>query len=271
MIEAKGVYHSYDGENYVLKGVNLGVKRGELVCIMGPNGAGKTTLVRIMGGLIRPTKGRVLLDGLDISQIPRRELARKVGIIFQNPDHQIFSESVEKEIFFSLRTVGIKDVEERINRALQELGIEKVRRRNPITLSGGEKKLVSLAVVIAINPEVVIMDEPTAGQDWHNKKTISEVVKNMVLEGKSVIIVTHDIEFCAELDARVVILHEGRILVDGDAKHVLSNFKLLDKARLKPPMVTQLLSMLWDKDENGPFPVKLDDAVAFILERCKVC
>lgn len=271
MIEVIGVYHSYDGENYVLKGVNLGVERGELVCIMGPNGAGKTTLVRVMGGLIRPTKGRVLLDGLDISQIPRRELARRVGVIFQNPDHQIFSESVEKEILFSLKAVGIKDVEGQVNRALRELGIEGVKKRNPLTLSGGEKKLVSLAAVIAVDPEIVIMDEPTAGQDWRNKKIISEVVKNMVLEGKSVIMVTHDVEFCAELDARVVILNEGKILVDGDARYVLNNFKLLDKARLKPPVVTQLLSMLWSKSEDRPFPVKLDDAITFIIERCKVC
>ncbi|MEM3465500.1 MAG: ABC transporter ATP-binding protein, partial [Candidatus Jordarchaeales archaeon] len=219
MIRVENVWHSYDGTTYVLKGVSLEVRAGELVCIMGPNGSGKTTLVRIISGLLKPTRGRVFINNVDVNQDTKEAGKLKIGVVFQNPDHQMFSETVEKEILFSLKAVGIKegDARRRMVEALRRLGIEGLRGRNPLMLSGGEKKLVNLAAIIAIDPEIIIMDEPTAGQDWLNKKIIDEVVREAVSGGRSVIIVTHDVEFCAELDARVIILHDGEIITDGEA------------------------------------------------------
>lgn len=273
MIKVENVWHSYDGITYVLRGISLEVKAGELVCIMGANGAGKTTLVRIMSGLIRPVKGRVLVDDVDVNQTPREEAAAKIGVVFQNPDHQIFSDTVEKEILFSLKAVGVKEkeAERRMMEALRKLGIENIRRRNPLTLSGGEKRLVALASIMAVSPEIIIMDEPTAGQDWLNKRVMYEFTRNMLLEGRSIIIVTHDTEFCAELDARLIVLHKGRIIIDGEARKVLNKFEALRKAGLKPPIVTELLSRLVDKGETSDLPVKVDEAVSLILERCRAC
>jgi len=268
MIRLEDVWHSYDGITYVLRGVSLEVGAGELVCIMGSNGSGKTTLVRIMGGLLKPTKGKAVIDNVDAYQYVKEGGSPKVGVVFHNPNHQIFSETVEKEIIFSLKAVGVglREAEKRMKETLRRLGIEDLRIRNPLTLSEGEKRLVTLATMMAINPEIIIMDEPTAGQDWLNKRVINEVIKEMISVGRSIIIVTHDVEFCAELDARVIILHDGRIIIDGEAGKVLSNFEVLEKAGLRPPIVAELISRLMVKGTKWEYlPVKVDDAVSLIL------
>jgi len=248
VIEVKDVYFTYPTGVEALKGVSLSVQNGEFVAIMGQNGAGKTTLVKQFNGLLKPTKGNVLIDGVNTRDISIAQLARKVGFVFQNPDHQLFSETVEEEIAFALRNFGFKDatVERRITWALNLLGLTEYRKTSPFMLSGGERKRVALASVLAWNPKVVILDEPTIGQDHRQKETLRQFIVQLNTQGKTVVIVTHDVEFVAECNPRVVLMTQGQIVVDGDAKRILTDPEVALKASIVPPQITQIFQGLAD-------------------------
>ncbi|MEM3716029.1 MAG: ABC transporter ATP-binding protein, partial [Candidatus Bathyarchaeia archaeon] len=167
MIEVEDVYFTYPNGVEALKGVSLKIYDGEFIAIMGQNGAGKTTLVKHFNGLLKPTRGRVLVDGVDTRHTTVASLARKVGFVFQNPDHQLFSETVEEEISFALRNFGFDEnvIRERVEWALNLLDLAQYRKASPFMLSGGERKRVALASVLAWDPDILVLDEPTIGQD----------------------------------------------------------------------------------------------------------
>jgi energy-coupling factor transport system ATP-binding protein len=249
MIEVKNVYFTYPMAGVeALKGVSLNIRNGEFVAIMGQNGAGKTTLVKQFNGLLKPTKGDVLVDGVNTRNISVAQLARKVGFVFQNPDHQLFSETVEEEVAFALRNFGFKEttLERRIIWALNLLNLTEYRKTSPFMLSGGERKRVALASVLAWNPKVVILDEPTIGQDHRQKETLRQFIVQLNAQGKTVVIVTHDVEFVAECNPRVVLMAEGQIVADGDAKRILTDPNLALKASIVPPQITQIFQGLAD-------------------------
>ena len=186
-----------------LRGVSLEIADGEFVAIMGQNGAGKTTLVKHFNGLLKPMKGRVLIDGVDTREVSVAKLSRKVGFVFQNPDHQLFSETVNDEISFALKNFGFdeKIIRKRVDWALNLLNLTRYRKVSPFMLSGGERKRVVLASVLAWNPEILILDEPTIGQDSHQKEKLRQFIIQMNQQGKTVLIVTHDIEFVVDCEA----------------------------------------------------------------------
>ncbi|MHA1631467.1 MAG: energy-coupling factor ABC transporter ATP-binding protein [Candidatus Freyarchaeota archaeon] len=252
-----------------MKEISFSISKGELVCIMGANGAGKTTLIKIISGLLKPTRGKVFLDGVDVGRIPREAIVRKIGVVFQNPDHQIFSETVEGEVSFALKNVRLdeREIKEKVKEALYELGIEKYRFTSPLTLSEGERKLVTLASVIALDPEIIMLDEPTAGQDGANKRKIQGIIRKMVAEGRTVIVVTHDVEFCAELLPRVMVMAKGRLVADGDARDILTNFEILREARLKPPVMVELAKKLDGMIRFEKKPITVDEAAELIAEK----
>jgi energy-coupling factor transport system ATP-binding protein len=240
-----------------LNGVSLEVGNGEFVAIMGQNGAGKTTLVKHFNGLLKPKTGRVTVNGVETTKTSVAALARNVGFVFQNPDHQLFSETVEEEISFALKNFGYEPeiIEKRITWAVNLLGLSQYRKTSPFMLSGGERKRVALASVLAWDPQILILDEPTIGQDHLQKENLRQFIMQMQTQGKTVVIVTHDVEFVAECNPRVVLMREGQIVADGKGKDILTNPELLEKSSIVLPQIAQVFVRL-----NKPeFPKNIID------------
>jgi len=248
MIEAENVYFTYPNGVEALKGASLTIKNGEFVAIMGENGAGKTTLVKHFNGLLKPTKGTVHIDGVNTTKVSVATLARNVGFVFQNPDRQLFSETVEEEIAFALKNFGFKEkiIKRRVTWALNLLGLTQYRKTSPFMLSGGERKRVALASILAWNPKILMLDEPTIGQDYRQKENLLQFILQMKAQRKTIIIVTHDVEFVAECSPRVLLMREGRIVADGEARKVLTNPEVLTQASIVPPQITQIFLQLSD-------------------------
>lgn len=250
MIVVENVHYTYPNGVEALKGVSLRIKDGEFVAIMGENGAGKTTLVLHLNGLLKPTKGRVLVDGVDTREVSVAQLSRKVGLVFQNPDSQFFCSTVEEEIAFALKNFGFSQevIEKRITWALNLMNLKQYRHRSPFTLSGGEKKRVALAAVLAWDPQILILDEPTIGQDYRQKEKLRQFILQLNSQGRTVIIVTHDVEFVADCipAPRVVLMAGGKVIADGDAEEVLTNPELVEKASLIQPQISQVFQELAD-------------------------
>ena len=242
MIEVKDVYFSYQNGVEALKGVTLTIKDGEFVAIMGQNGAGKTTLVKHFNGLLKPAKGQVLIDGVNTTKRSIAELSRDVGFVFQNPDSQLFSETVEDEIAFALKNFGYEAevIEKRITWALNLLNLTQYRKTSPFMLSGGERKRVALASILAWDPKTLILDEPTIGQDYEQKEKLRQFIMQMRTQQKTIIAVTHDVEFVAECNPRVLLMREGKVIADGIATRILTDPGILTQASIVPPQIAQI-------------------------------
>lgn len=261
MIEAKEVHFTYPSGVEVLKGVSLTIKDGEFVAIMGQNGAGKTTLVKHFNGLLKPTKGQVFADGKDVTKTSVASLARNVGFVFQNPDSQLFSETVEEEIAFALKNFGFEQevTEKRITWALNLLALTQYRKTSPFMLSGGERKRVALASVLAWDPKTLILDEPTIGQDYQQKEKLRQFILQLRTQEKTVIMVTHDVEFVAECNPRVMLMREGRVIADGEARSILTNPEVLTAASIVPPQVAQIFLELYPQMPELDLPKNIID------------
>jgi energy-coupling factor transport system ATP-binding protein len=246
MIEVEQLHFTYPNGVEALKGVSLAIKNGEFVAIMGQNGAGKTTLVKHFNGLLKPSKGTVRVDGVETTKTSVAALSRNAGFVFQNPDHQLFSETVEEEIAFALKNFGFEAeaIEKRIDWALNLLGLTQYRKTSPFLLSGGERKRVALASVLAWNPQMLILDEPTIGQDYRQKEKLRQFIVQMQTQGKTVVIVTHDVEFVAECNPRVVLMREGTIVADGEGREILTNPEVLAQSSIVLPQIAQVFVKL---------------------------
>lgn len=229
-----------------LSDVSLTLGKGETVAIVGENGAGKTTLVRHANGLLKPTKGSVLVDGVDTRETTTATLSRKVGIAFQNPDHQLFSDSVESEVSFALRNFGFaeEEVSKRLEWALSFFGLEQYRKSSPLVLSGGEKKRLTLACILAWDPEVVVLDEPTVGQDSVQKEKLAQIFRMLQSTGKTIVIVSHDVEFLWPIQPRLVVMSGGKVVADGGTSKIMADRELLEGARVTQPQMLRLYSGL---------------------------
>ena len=252
MLNVENIRFSYPSGIEALKGVSITINDGEFVAIMGQNGAGKTTLVKHFNGLLKPTVGKVVVDGIETTKSSVAALAKDVGFVFQNPDHQLFSETVEEEIAFALKNFGYEEkvIEDRITWAVNLLGLAQYRKTSPFMLSGGERKRVALASVLAWNPKTLIRDEPTIGQDHQQKENLRQFIMQMQTQGKTVVVVTHDVEFVAECDPRVVLMREGKIVADGNGKDILTNQELLEESSIVLPQIAQVFTEIYA--ENLP-------------------
>jgi energy-coupling factor transport system ATP-binding protein len=261
MIDAKELYFTYPNGVEALKGISMIIRDGEFVAIMGQNGAGKTTLVKHFNGLLKPTKGQVFVDEVDVSKVSVATLSKNVGFVFQNPDHQLFSETVEDEISFALRNFGFKEdvIENRVTWALNLLGLTQYRKTSPFMLSGGERKRVALASVLAWDPKILILDEPTIGQDYQQKEKLRQFILQMKTQDRTIIMVTHDVEFVAECNPRVLLMREGKIIADGEAKNILTDPEVLNAASIVPPQIAQIFLELSDQMPNMTPPRKIID------------
>jgi energy-coupling factor transport system ATP-binding protein len=248
MIEFTEVTFVHQTGLTALRDVSLRISDAETVAIVGENGAGKTTLVKHITGLLKPTEGSVKVDGEETGQKTTAELSRKVGIAFQNPDHQLFSESVEEEVSFALRNFGFTRelIQQRVSWSLSFFGLEEYRKSSPLTLSGGEKKRLTLACILSWDPKVIVLDEPTVGQDSIQKEKLAEITKMLRSTGKTIIIVSHDIEFIWPLQPRLVVMSGGRVVGDGPAAELMQNADMLNRARISQPQLVRLHQSLKD-------------------------
>ncbi|MEM0123469.1 MAG: ABC transporter ATP-binding protein [Conexivisphaerales archaeon] len=237
------VYFSYD--NYsVLNGISFKVKMGEVLAIVGPNGSGKTTLLKHLNGILKPTMGSVKVFDIDTRATKISELSRRVGLVMQNSDHQLFARSVSDEINFALKNFRFSksEIDARTRKVLNEFGLYDLKDRPPLSLSGGEKKRLCIAAVMAWEPEIVMLDEPTVGQDAVNKKNLKEIIGQLSKNGRTVIISTHDLEFLWSINPRTIIIYHGKVLMDGSLRSISLNYDTLASANLIAPQLASLAS-----------------------------
>jgi len=237
VIEVEKLWYAYPEGLAALKNVSLVIGEGEFVAIMGRNASGKTTLVKHFNGLLKPTKGSVVIQGIDTRHATIAELAREVGFVFQNPNDHLLADTVEEEIDFTLKNLDLEngEIRSRTNEVLGRFRLDKYRRQYPRALSGGEKQRVALASVLAVQPKILILDEPTRGMEYRLKTELMKFLQEYVAQGNTVVLVTHDVETVAEYADRVILLGEGRVVVDGSKRDVLS------RALLFSPQINRLV------------------------------
>lgn len=241
-IEIRDLHFTYPGGVQALVGVSLQIGPGEQVAIVGQNGAGKTTLVKHLNGLLKPTSGVVRVGDWDTREHPVAQLAHRVGYVFQNPDEQLFSKNVETEVAFGPRNLGFdgEQVRRLVQDALGMTGLSDKTETNPYDLSPTWRKMVALASVIAMDTPIVVFDEPTTGQDAISIARIANVIKVLHERGKTLITISHDIDFCAENFARLIAMAQGKVLLDGKTNEVLDQDEVLATTYVDPPQLTRL-------------------------------
>lgn len=242
LIDCQDIWYTYPDGTEALKGVNLKIHKGDFLGLIGKNGSGKTTLAKIIKGLYSPTKGKVLVSGTDLYKKTGIARAKTVGYVFQNPDDQIFSKTIRDEIGFGLKYLKLsKDEEEKlINKAAAMMELQDHLDKNPFDISQGLRQRVAIASVLVFEPEIFIIDEPTTGQDFARAKIIMDMVRALHGIGKTIIIVTHDMELIAEYAKRLIVMGGGKMLLEGSTKNVFSQPKVLQESSIKPPQITTL-------------------------------
>ncbi len=243
MSQARGIIvverlgHTYEDGTVALQSVSLSIPAGQFLVLAGPNGSGKTTLAKHFNGLLKPSSGCVTVDGKDTGPLRVAQLARTVGYVFQNPDHQIFAPTVREEVAFGLRLQGIdaSEVNRRVDAALQAAGLIAVADLPPATPSSGQRRLLTLAAVLATRPAVLVLDETTGGLDWRTRQELMGQVGRFRAEGGTVVLITHDVRLMAEYAERVVVLRSGVVLFDGSPHALFADRRVLAEARLTVP------------------------------------
>ena len=268
------VYHAGTSlEKVALDEVSFEIREGESLAIVGETGSGKTTLVQHLNGLLKPARGRVRVEGVDLAgpAVSRAELRRRVGLVFQYPEHQLFEETVYDDISFVLRqrsTFPPHEIEERVKKTCFSLGLdyEKFRRRSPFELSSGEMRRVALAGVLVQDPKILILDEPTVGLDGEGKKEVLREIRELRRRGKTLIIVSHQVENLLGLIDRVIVLDRGRIFAAATPTEVFSFLLRVKKFLFLVPPIYQLLAELKEEGWNIPDPLFTPEDALPILE-----
>ena len=237
---------NFDSVSYIhptgikaLDNINLKIKPGEIVAIVGSNGAGKTTLAKHINGLLKANSGTVKVFNQNTNDHSVAELSRNVGIIFQNADHQIFSDTVENEVSFALKNFSYepKLIKKKTKQALQLMSLYDFKDKSPLILSGGEKKRLCLAAILVWDPKILILDEPTVGQDQSQKVKLHQIISQLSKKGKTILIISHDLEFVWPLQPRIIVMSKGKIIFDGSAQEVFNNPTLISNSDLVTPQL----------------------------------
>jgi energy-coupling factor transport system ATP-binding protein len=245
VVEVVHASHSYDGTARALADVSVTIRRGEIVAIVGGNGSGKTTLVQSIAGLLQPEEGTVRLERQDLRSLSLEKITRVVGYVFQNPDQQLFSSTVGEDVAFGPRNFGMpeKEIPSAVAEALSRVGLPGTELRDPFTLTRGERQRVAVASVLVSRPSLVIMDEPTTGLDWPGQVGMMELTRELNREGRTIILVTHSMWLAAAYADRVIVMREGKVILDGPTREVFAQRSRLAEARLRAPSITQLSAM----------------------------
>ena len=234
--------HAYPNGYCALQDVNLTFEGDQPVALIGQNGAGKTTLAKHLNGILKPTSGRVLIDGVDVATAQTAQWARKVGYIFQNPDDQLFLDSVRKEFEFGPHQLGVsqEEIEHRIAKIAELVGLEKKLDSHPFDLSPTEKKFCAIGSVLMMNTGALVFDEPTCGQDKFGDDRLATIISRLKDQGKLCITISHDMKFVARNFPRVVLMRKGQVLLAGSREEVFSRQEILQKAYVTPPPITRV-------------------------------
>jgi len=247
ILEAESLVFNYPlAEKKALRGINLTIGKGEFIALLGQNGSGKTTLAKHFNGLLKPGSGQLLVQGKPTSAYSHQALAQTVGYVFQNPDHQIFARTVEEEVGFGLKVLGqdAGTIKKRVNEVLEVVGLEGYEKKLPFTLTKGERQRVAVASVLAAQPQVIILDEPTTGLDYEHQKSIMELLRTLNQKGHTILIITHSMWVAAEYARRTVLMKDGAILLDGPTRRIFAQEAKLAEAALTPPPLVQLSNAL---------------------------
>lgn len=257
MIRCENLQHVYQKgtpfEKAALKDINLHIKKGEMAAIIGHTGSGKSTLIQHFNALELPTGGKVFINGEDVcdKKTNLKLLRSKVGLVFQYPEHQLMEQTVKKDIAFGPKNLGITgdELEERVCLAAKMIGLrEEYLEKSPFELSGGEKRRVAIAGVLAMEPEAIVLDEPTAGLDPRGRDELFELLKKLNDTGMTVVIVSHSMEDVAKIAKRIIVIDDGKIVLDGDVDYVFSKGGYLKSIGLDIPLITEVMLKL---SENG--------------------
>ncbi len=272
MLEVRNLKYSYNSDYQALKGVSLKVEKGEMVSLLGKNGAGKSTLFLHLNGIYEPDEGQVFIDGEELKYDKKSLLKfrQKVGIVFQNPDDQIFAPTVEEDVAFGPLNLGLsmEEVQDRVEEALERVGMSGFEKKAPHHLSGGQKKRVAIAGILAMKPEIMVLDEPTAGLDPQGVTNLTKLLKELNDEGITIIISTHEVDLVPNYARKVFVLVDGQLIAEGTPKEIFAQPEILKQANLKVPIVTELFQKLEADgfDMGGDYPLTIDEAREKFLE-----
>lgn len=274
ILKAEDLYFSYDDDNsHSLNGLSLEIKRGQKIAVMGANGSGKSTFFLCCTGIHKPQKGKLYLDGKEVKYNKKGllDLRSKVGIVFQDPDNQLFSASVYQEISFGILNLGVSEeqAKKEVEEVIDYLEITPFRSKPTHALSGGQKKQVSIADILVMHPEIIILDEPAAALDPRHTTMVNHIVEQMTASGITVLMATHDVNYAYEWADEVILFHEGKVLMNGSPEQVLGNRAALRQTNLEPPAVLELFESLCKKGilkSSLPFPKNLKALEGYIEE-----
>ncbi len=258
IIQLKNVSYVYNPgtpfEKSALEDISLDIAEGDFIGLIGHTGSGKSTLVQHLNGLIKPTSGEIIVDGQSLSdkETKMKKIRQKVGLVFQYPEHQLFEETIYKDIAFGPKNLGLseEEIDSRVRRAMELVGLdfEELKERSPFELSGGQKRRVAIAGVIAMKPKVLILDEPTAGLDPQGRDDILDEIRKLYeKENITIILVSHSMEDIARLVNRTIVMHKGRIAMDGTTREVFSRSEELEKMGLGIPQITKFMKRFKEK------------------------
>ncbi|MEM3587093.1 MAG: ATP-binding cassette domain-containing protein [Candidatus Jordarchaeaceae archaeon] len=255
-IDVKNLDYKYPDETLALRNVNLEVSAGESILLLGVSGVGKSTLLMNITGLLTPTMGTIHVFGKRVIEKNIKEIRRRVGFLFQNPENQLFCPTLWDDVAFGPLNLGLsrETVEERVEEALRLVGLTNYSEKAPHHLSFGEKRRAAIATILSMDPDILLLDEPTANLDPKNVENVIKIFKRLHSEGKTLIIATHDVNFLPQITERTVIMYNGEIKATGQTNELLSDYKVLEKFGLKLPLVGQLFHNL-----ESEYKLSLDD------------
>ncbi len=273
VIETKDITYEYPDGTKALEEVNFNVDEGKIVALLGPNGAGKSTLFLHFNGILRPSFGSIIIDGEQVNY-NKKDLMRirqKVGIVFQNPDDQLFAPTVLEDVAFGPMNMGLskEEVDYRVKEALIRVGMEGFEKKPPHHLSGGQKKRVAIAGILAMKPKIMVLDEPTSGLDPKGASQILRLLYKLNKEGITIVISTHDVDLVPLYASKVYIISEGKIIKEGTASEVFADVKTIRGANLRLPRIAHLMEILEKEDKlpfDKPYPLTIGGARKRILK-----
>jgi len=271
IVSVKDVKFNYPAGVSALKGVSLEVHEGERVAILGPNGSGKSTLILLIAGLLTPNKGEITVFGEKTTSKDFQKFRSRIGIVFQDPDDQLFTPSVIEDIEYGPKNLKLpeEDIEQRSAHVLQKMGIEHLKDRPPHRLSFGEKKKVSLATALVLKPELLILDEPTANLDLVSRRGLIDTLNELSASGTTIIVSTHDVEALPELADRIIVISHGSLLGEGETHRVLQDAKLLENSGLEPPTIVNLFTELKNQDLIHKVPITVAEGKEELIKALK--
>lgn len=274
VVETKHLTYQYPDGTIALNKINFAASKGKIVMLLGPNGAGKSTLFLHLNGILQPTSGSLEIDGAPVSYKRQdlMKLRQKVGIVFQNPDDQLFAPTVQEDVAFGPMNMDLskQEVKVRVKEALNRVGMENFEKKAPHLLSGGQKKRVAIAGILAMRPEIMVLDEPTSGLDPKGAFQIMKLLLRLNKEGMTIVIATHDVDIVPIYAHEVYVINEGEIIKKGSPQEVFEDKKTIRKANLRLPHITHLFERLQDEDQisfGKSFPLTVDEAKMRINEK----